>query len=133
MINKNYRRILVGPTPFIVEVVDSYVDVERGLGGRGRLPRGSGMFFLYPRLGRYSFWMKDMQFPIDIIGFSDDGVVNGIIRNVQPELDVPLRRMKYYNMPKPISAALEINANESAAIKIGDYLEIEGMEHESSY
>lgn len=122
---KFYRRVIVGETDFIVEVVESYSELERGLGGRERLPRGSGMLFLYSSPGYHTFWMKGMNFPIDIIGFDNNDEVVHIFRNVQPELGVTPNRMRKYKMPKPISMALEINANESVPIQIGDRIRTE--------
>jgi uncharacterized membrane protein (UPF0127 family) len=56
-----------------------------GLGGRKSLPENQGMFFIFDEPGDYSFWMKDMQFPIDIIWLDEHGVITHIEKNVAPE------------------------------------------------
>jgi len=33
----------------------------------------------------YSFWMKDMKFPIDIIWIGKDATIKGHVGNVKPE------------------------------------------------
>lgn len=40
---------------------------SQGLSGRQDLPEGEGMLFVFQNAGIYPFWMKDMNFPIDII------------------------------------------------------------------
>jgi len=39
----------------------------RGLSGRISLQEDESMLFVFDQPGRYPFWMKDMNFPIDII------------------------------------------------------------------
>ena len=43
---------------------------RRGLSGRNGLEENEGMLFVFEEPGFYSFWMKDMLFPIDIIWIS---------------------------------------------------------------
>jgi uncharacterized membrane protein (UPF0127 family) len=57
---------------------------ERGLSGRTGLPSDSGMLFVFDTPSRYGFWMKDMEFPIDIIWISGDRVV-GIEKSLSPD------------------------------------------------
>ena len=40
---------------------------ERGLSGTDSLADDQGMLFLFPTETEVSFWMKDMNYPIDII------------------------------------------------------------------
>lgn len=39
---------------------------------RKQLDPGSGMLFVFDKESRYSFWMKNMLFPIDIIWLDKD-------------------------------------------------------------
>lgn len=55
---------------------------ERGLGGRASVPDQYGMLFVFPRDGRYGFWMKDMLIPIDIFWLDDKGQVVSIAEDV---------------------------------------------------
>ncbi|MBI5405969.1 DUF192 domain-containing protein [Candidatus Kaiserbacteria bacterium] len=55
---------------------------ERGLAGRGSVPDGYGMFFVFPKAGRYGFWMKDTLVPLDIFWLDDKGQVVSIARDV---------------------------------------------------
>ena len=40
---------------------------EQGLSGRENLKNDAGMLFIFPKPSINYFWMKDMNFPIDII------------------------------------------------------------------
>jgi len=42
------------------------------------------MLFVFPKDGKYAFWMKDMHFPIDIIWLSAEGSVVYMAQNVPP-------------------------------------------------
>lgn len=57
----------------------------RGLSGVESLPENSAMFFVFSDLDKYGIWMKDMNFPIDIIWLDEKGVIVHIEHNVAPE------------------------------------------------
>ncbi|MBP9782372.1 MAG: DUF192 domain-containing protein [Candidatus Pacebacteria bacterium] len=67
------------------EVVDTQAARELGLSERRGLSEGTGMLFVFEKEGRYGFWMKDMQFPIDIIWISSSGLVVQIVEHARPE------------------------------------------------
>jgi len=56
---------------FSVELAISDQEKMLGLSGRASLENGTGMLFLFNESGRYNFWMKDMNFPLDIIWFNE--------------------------------------------------------------
>jgi hypothetical protein len=56
-----------------------------GLSSRGTLDKNEGMLFVFPQPGRYPFWMKDMNFPLDIIWIGEDLKVVYIQKNALPE------------------------------------------------
>lgn len=65
------------------EVVDTAEKIEQGLAGRKELPEGRGMLFSMPKSDFQRFWMKGMQFGIDII-WLEGGRVIGCEKNVSP-------------------------------------------------
>ncbi|MBU1999321.1 MAG: DUF192 domain-containing protein, partial [Candidatus Omnitrophica bacterium] len=67
-----------------VEVVDSPEDRSRGLMFRDKLGEKEGMLFIFDERGRHNFWMKNMQFPIDIIWINQDKVIVDIRKNIPP-------------------------------------------------
>ena len=58
---------------------------ERGLSGTASLDVDEGMLFIFPEPGMYAFWMKDMNFSIDIVWITSDRRVIGVTENVSPE------------------------------------------------
>jgi uncharacterized membrane protein (UPF0127 family) len=58
---------------------------ERGLSGTPSLDSDEGMLFIFPQPGVYAFWMKDMNFGIDIIWIDSDRRVIGVTHNISPE------------------------------------------------
>lgn len=79
------KQIIVGQVAVRVEVVDTESLREQGLSGRPNLPEGRGMLFVFDADGQWGIWMKDMQFPIDIIFADAGGVVTTIYRSVSPD------------------------------------------------
>lgn len=59
------RAFLAG-REFQLEIADTPPLRAQGLSGRASIPANGGMLFLFPRPDRYTFWMKDLRFPIDI-------------------------------------------------------------------
>jgi len=72
----------------IVKVDLALTDAEQtqGLSGRKDLAKNEGMLFVFNKPDKYLFWMKDMNFPIDIIWISDDMRVVYIKKDARPEL-----------------------------------------------
>ena len=68
-----------------VELALTEVKQTQGLSGRLSLKEDEGMLFVFERPGNYPFWMKDMNFPIDIIWLNDDMRVVYIKKNARPE------------------------------------------------
>ena len=68
-----------------VDVVSTPEARSLGLSGRASLNKDQGMLFVFDTPGNYSFWMKDMNFPIDIIWFDEMGKVVYIQKDAQPE------------------------------------------------
>ena len=50
-----------------VDLALTPLEQERGLSGRESLKNDEGMLFIFPKPSINYFWMKDMNFPIDII------------------------------------------------------------------
>jgi len=61
---------------------------SRGLMFRKSLPQNQGMLFLFDKSGQHRFWMKNMNFPLDIIWIDQEKRVAQISKNVQPCMDL---------------------------------------------
>jgi hypothetical protein len=68
-----------------VEVARTEAEKNRGLSGRASLEENEGMLFVFENPGIYPFWMKDMNFPIDIIWIAQDLQVVYIQKDAAPE------------------------------------------------
>lgn len=77
--------VAIGGTRVAVAVADTPEKRAQGLSGRTSLTDGTGMLFVFPEVGLHGFWMKDMQFSIDIIWLSEDGAVVHMAEDVPPE------------------------------------------------
>jgi len=111
-------RIQIGTTIFTVELAVTSAEKERGLGYRNDLDPVHGMLFPYDHSEKYSFWMKGMRFPIDILWIRDGKIVD-ISKNVPVATTSTL---PIYSPREPANQVLELTAGTSDrnGIKIGD-------------
>ena len=93
-----------------------------GLAKYNKIDQNQGMIFLFNKSDYYSFWMKDMKFPIDIIFISDNKVVDIFDKvPVWPNENLPV-----YTTKTKANKVLEINAGlaKKYSIKIGDLVKL---------
>lgn len=110
------KNISVGNNQFAVEVADDLEKRSLGLGRRQSLCDDCGMFFIFPEQNLHTFWMKDMNFDLDILWLRNGKVVY-IERNVSH-----LDQEKRYGSEELSDSVLEINAGlvDRLGIKVGD-------------
>lgn len=82
---KSVSLLTINGIRFSVEKVVSPAQRIKGLSGRKKLAEDHGMLFVYPSDGYYSFWMKDMNFPIDIIWIDSHKRIVDIAAKIYPE------------------------------------------------
>lgn len=87
------------------EVASEGADMVKGLSDRECLPEGAGMLFTYDLTGDYCFWMKDMQFPIDMIWLDEEKKIVTIKGSVSPDT-----YPQSFCPDKPAQYVLEVNA-----------------------
>ncbi len=103
-----------------LEVARKSEDLVKGLSGRPNLPPGRGLLMDFSRDGYHGIWMKDMNFPIDIIWLDSGFSVVKIQERAQPS-DYP----RVYVPPVPARYVLEVPAGAAARLKAGDKLRLE--------
>ena len=91
---------------------------QKGLMGAQSLAKGTGMLFVFPEEGNYSFWMKDMKFPLDIVWISGEGKIVYISSYTQP--CEPLQPCPSITPPAYARYVLEVNAGEAYDFSPGD-------------
>ena len=124
----------VGGQTFEVGIADNALTRTQGLSGRPSLGENEGLLFIFPTAGNYGFWMKGMNFPIDIVGISGDspsqilpgktweGKIVGFSENLQPEPKKSVFSLSINYPPEAVDKVLEINAGSVAkyGLKVGD-------------
>jgi uncharacterized protein len=111
---------------FNVEIASTMIQQSRGLSNRPSLGANDGMLFVFASGTTQSFWMKDMNFPLDIIWISGNTIV-GFAQNdpAAPGVAVPISTIVY--SPLNTDKVLEVNAGTVAKynIKVGDTVTIQ--------
>ncbi len=115
--------VKIGEIVIPVEVAKTEMQRKKGLSNKESLPEGQGVLFVFAQKDiRPPFWMKDMNFAIDIIWIDDDKIVE-IDKNIQPPAkDTPDSELTLYTPNQPIDYVLEVNAgfSEENNIEVGD-------------
>ena len=113
------KSVVIDSKTYNVEVATTKADQEKGLSGRSSLAQNHGMYFIFSQQGRYSFWMKDMKFPIDIIFINDNKIVA-----IFPNVPAPTSNLALpvYTPDQPANRVLETPAGDAKNnnFKIGD-------------
>lgn len=63
----------------MVEVAKTSLQQQVGLMYRSSLPFDRGMLFVYPAPQEQRYWMKNVHFPLELLFFGDDNVLQAII------------------------------------------------------
>ena len=84
-LNLSVPVIQIGDVMLQVEIADTQEKRVKGLSNRESLQENRGMLFLLEKPGRYGFWMKEMNFAIDIIWIDKNKSVIEITKNVDPK------------------------------------------------
>ncbi|MBF8249714.1 MAG: hypothetical protein HW400_315 [Candidatus Levybacteria bacterium] len=124
---KKAPSVTIADQSFKVTLAASEKEREIGLSETKELQQNQGMLFLFDKPDYYSFWMKNMQFPIDIIYIKTDTIVD-IKNNAQPPKDNQ-ENPTIYTPLEPSDKVLEIQAGlaEKYKFKNGDKVTYENL------
>lgn len=109
---------------FTAYIADTPAKRQEGLANFNSLQRSEAMLFVFDDIGRHCFWMKGVEYPIDILWFSADyelvHVINSLPPESYPESFCPTVPAKY---------VLELPAGtaERLGIELGTVLEAENL------
>jgi uncharacterized membrane protein (UPF0127 family) len=103
-----------------VYIADTDEKRVKGLSGVEILHPKVGLAFVFDTPDRYSFWMKDMHFPLDFI-YVNNGTVVDIIEDVLPDTYPDTIEPQ-----SPASVVIELNAGQvkENSIEIGDRVDL---------
>jgi uncharacterized membrane protein (UPF0127 family) len=111
----------IGSTTVQASVADTIAERIKGLSGTPYMPPDVVKLFVFNAGGPQSIWMKDMNYPLDIIWAQKDGSIVHIEENVSPKT-----YPNSFSSPKPAWYVIETNAGfvASSSIKLGDKLSL---------
>ncbi|HLT32204.1 MAG TPA: DUF192 domain-containing protein [Aquaticitalea sp.] len=102
-----------------IEIADDDYETQTGLMYRNSMENNQGMLFVFPDADYHAFYMKNTQFPLDIIYIGADKKIINIVKNAKPfdESSLPSEA--------PAQYVLEINAGLSDQLNLeaGDKIE----------
>lgn len=107
-------QLSVDRTKISLEIADEPAERQKGLSNRKSIPENQGMLFIFDGPDYHEFWMKDMQFPIDIIFLNGTKVVT-VYGNVPP---MAQGDEVFYGPDEPADRVIELNAGQAEKYKI---------------
>lgn len=121
MLRQEIKRVCINNDCFKAELAQTKEQQIRGLMFRECLANDSAMLFIYQREDFYSFWMKNMNFPLDIIWANAGKEIVHIEKNVPPCKE---EKCQSYKPLQKAMYVLEISAGlaDRLQIKTGDKL-----------
>jgi uncharacterized membrane protein (UPF0127 family) len=120
----NQVTLRAGNATVVADVSDTDILREQGLSGRTSLPDGTGMWFIFDADGNYGFWMKDMQFSIDMVWVNSSYTVVTVAPNVSPDTYFKENPPEVFYPTAPARYVLELPAGFAAAHGIADGTQI---------
>lgn len=115
--------VKVADEKFKVKVAKTDKEKQIGLSDTKKLGEKDGMLFVFDKADKYSFWMREMDFPIDIIYIKGDEVVEVIENAPAPtsdESDLPI-----YQSSADADRVLEVNSGVAKKYNITKGTKIE--------
>lgn len=112
--NETWVEVQIGNKIYNLLVVTTEEEKEKGLMGIEELPDNEGMLFDYsdePQ-AELSFWMKNVDIPLDIIFINQDGIVISVKQGTPNSEEYITENSEF------ISCVIELNANSE--VKAGD-------------
>ncbi|APQ18109.1 DUF192 domain-containing protein [Maribacter hydrothermalis] len=101
---------------FNIEFAESDYETQTGLMYRKGMDNNQGMLFIFPNERMHSFYMKNTEFPLDIIYIKENLKIASFQENAQPLNEAGL------SSQVPIKYVLEVNAGlvQELGLSTGD-------------
>jgi len=80
----NSQTVRLGSHSFQATILRTDIDRQRGLSGSKNLPTNRAIVFDFEADSKWGIWMKDMNYPIDIVWVDAHHKIVHIVQNAQP-------------------------------------------------
>src|ERR1035437_1569486 len=122
--NKKTPQVTINSHIFNLAIAKTDTEKEIGLSKYRNIPQNFGMLFPFGKPDYYSFWMKNMKFPIDIIFIRNNKIVT-IFKNASPPKSNN-ELLPIYRNQNLSDTVLEINTgfSDKYNFKTGDLVKI---------
>lgn len=124
--SQEWRKVCIKDVCVEAQAPDTVEGILKGLMFREYLGEEEGMLFIFPIEYKHEFWMKNMNFPLDIIWIDKDKKIVDIKAGVMPCAEacdnlIPIKEALY---------VLEVNAGfvKKNNIGLGDEVQFKGAE-----
>ena len=102
----------------LAETAISMEELMRGLMFRSSLAPDHGMLFLHNQLGKYGYWMFNVQIPLDIIWMDSQKIVVEISANTPPCKAAKASQCPTHGGTQKSQFVLELAAGQAARYKV---------------
>lgn len=116
--------IHIGSHRFKASIADTEKTREQGLSGTKSLSPDQAMLFVFDSNNRWAIWMKDMNYPIDIVWLDDSKKVVDFETEVAP--DTYPTKSFFPDVDARYVVELKSGTVKKKAIRIGDQVVISG-------
>jgi len=119
-------RVAIRGTTWTVDLATTPEQRYQGLSGRGDLPEGTGMLFVYPSAQVLEFCMRGCRIPLDIAFIGPD---MRVVRTHTMAIDADPLRPAAYGSFLPAQFAMEAPAGSlrRAGVRVGDEVAFSGV------
>ena len=124
---KESTQITIKDLVIQAKIADEPKEREAGLADYSSLALSEGMLFVFDKSASYVFWMKDVEFAIDIIWIDENKKIVDIAPNIPPEPNKGEKDLTRYKPKSDAKYVLEINAGLSSLhnLQVGDQVAFE--------
>ncbi|MCJ7467856.1 MAG: DUF192 domain-containing protein [Maribacter sp.] len=102
-----------------IEIAETDYETETGLMYRKGMAEDQGMLFIFPGARLHNFYMKNTEFPLDLIFINENLAVASFAENAKPFDETSL------SSEVPVKYVLEVNAGlaQKWSLQVGDRVE----------
>ena len=112
--------VSIGTKTFRADLAVTDHDRQKGLGGTDELSHSEALLMVFEHEDKWSIWMKDVDYPIDIVWINDNKQVVDSVKSAQPDSYpskyVPRRDARYV-LELPEGSIKQYGINVGSSIK----------------